>query len=112
VTLAVGPNEARIIVADRGPGLEPASLPHVFDRFYKAEPSRAARTSTSGLGLAIAAEHATLLGGKLEVAARDEGGLAFTLSLPVTHSLPGGDGSDTTASQALEMSEPTSRTNP
>jgi signal transduction histidine kinase len=112
VTLTAGPKEARIVVADRGPGLDPAALPHVFDRFYKADPSRAAaESSTSGLGLAIAAEHATLLGGTLEVAAREGGGLAFTLRLPVTRSLPGGDDPDTAEGQASKMSEPTSRTN-
>ena len=43
------------------------------------------------MGLAIAAEHARLLGGALAAAARDGGGLVFTLILPVTRSLPSGD---------------------
>ena len=111
VTLNHAAMVVRIVVADRGPGLDPASLPHVFDRFYKAEPSRAtAETSTSGLGLAIAAEHAALLGGALGVAARQGGGLAFTLTLPVTHSLPRGDDPDTAEGEASDMSEPTSET--
>ena len=85
---------AEIVVADRGPGVTDDALPHLFDRFYKADASR--RSGSSGLGLAIAAEHAELLGGRLTAARRDGGGLAFTLALPlppgVTESLPLGDG--------------------
>jgi len=69
----------------------PQALPHLFDRFYKAEPSR--RGGSSGLGLAIAAEHAALIGARLTVRARPGGGLVFMLglpSLPVTGSLPAG----------------------
>ena len=76
-------------VADRGPGIPPDQLPHVFDRFYKADPSR--HGGSSGLGLAIAAEHATLLGGELTASNREGGGLRVELRLPVTRPLPGGD---------------------
>ncbi len=80
-------------VSDRGPGVDPAAIPRLFDRFFKADISRTA--GSSGLGLAIAAEHAALLGGTLEAANRDGGGLAVTLRLPVTGSLPAGDPGDT-----------------
>lgn len=83
---------AVVTVADRGPGVAPEALPHVFDRFFKADASRSA--GSSGLGLAIAAEHAGLLGGTLSAANREGGGLAVTLRLPVTRSLPPGDGGD------------------
>jgi signal transduction histidine kinase len=52
-------------VVDRGPGIAPEHLPHLFERFYKADPSRSGRGT--GLGLAIARENAQLLGGELEV---------------------------------------------
>ena len=78
-----------IAVADRGPGVPPDRLARIFERFYKADPSR--RSGSSGLGLAIAAEHAQLLGGRLTAANRPEGGLRIELRLPVTRSLPGGD---------------------
>ena len=95
IRILPGPREVSISVSDRGPGAEPAVLAHVFERFFKAEPSRSTTdNATSGLGLAIAAEHAALLGGTLEVARRDGGGLIFTLTLPVTGSLPAGDGTD------------------
>lgn len=78
-----------ISVADRGPGVPPERLAHIFERFYKADPSRHA--GSSGLGLAIAAEHAALLGGSLDALAREGGGLRMELWLPVTGSLPLGD---------------------
>jgi two-component system sensor histidine kinase MtrB len=113
VTLDADAVEARIVVADRGPGVSAEALPHLFDRFYKADPSRAAgESSTSGLGLAIAAEHAALLGGSLRAAARPGGGLTFTVTLPVTRSLPDGDGADTGEPESEVVSEPISRTDP
>jgi len=80
-------------VEDTGVGIPPDQLRHVFDRFYKADPSR--HGGSSGLGLAIAAEHAALLGGRLRARNRDGGGLAIELALPVTRSLPDGDGTAT-----------------
>ncbi|HKG56867.1 MAG TPA: HAMP domain-containing sensor histidine kinase [Candidatus Limnocylindrales bacterium] len=89
VELLVGSDEVTIAVADRGPGVPADRLGRIFERFYKADPSR--RSGSSGLGLAIAAEHAELLGGHLLAANRPEGGLRIELRLPVTRSLPAGD---------------------
>ena len=66
-------------VSDHGPGIAPEHLPHVFDRFYKADPSRSGRGS--GLGLAIAQENARLLGGEIEVDSEPGRGSRFTLRL-------------------------------
>jgi len=73
-----------ITVTDHGVGIAPADLPHIFDRFYKADPSRSA-SGGSGLGLAIAWETARLLGGSLssESGVGDSAGARFTLRLPV-----------------------------
>ncbi|MFG1710772.1 ATP-binding protein [Nonomuraea sp. M3C6] len=68
-------------VRDHGPGLKEAVLPHVFDRFYKANAARA-RSEGSGLGLAIALENARLHRGDLTVANAPDGGAMFTLRLP------------------------------
>jgi two-component system sensor histidine kinase MtrB len=70
-----------IRVSDCGPGLPPDVLPRVFDRFYKADPSRP-RSRGSGLGLAIARENARLHGGDITAANRPDGGAVFTATLP------------------------------
>lgn len=80
---------ALVEVRDRGPGIAPEHLPHVFERFYKADPSRA--RGGTGLGLAIALENARLLGGGIEVESEVDRGSRFTLRLPVAEPLPGGD---------------------
>jgi signal transduction histidine kinase len=68
-------------VADAGPGIVPEHLPHIFERFYKAD---SARTSAgSGLGLAIALENARLLGGDISVSSDVERGSVFRLTLPL-----------------------------
>jgi len=94
---------ALVRVADRGPGVAPEALPHLFDRFYKADASR--YRGSSGLGLAIAAEHAKLLGGTLLAENREGGGLAVTLRLPVTRSLPPGHGPDTAEDEPAGRSD-------
>ena len=71
-----------VTVADRGPGISTEHLPHIFDRFYKADPSRASSRG-SGLGLAIARENARLLDGDLVVVNVPGGGARFVLSLPL-----------------------------
>ncbi|MGW2225170.1 ATP-binding protein [Streptomyces formicae] len=81
LTLAASGDWVTVEVTDRGPGLAPDVLPHVFDRFYKADSART-RSEGSGLGTAIALENARLHGGTIEVANRAGGGAAFTLRLP------------------------------
>ena len=71
----------RVTVNDSGSGIPEEHLSHVFDRFYKADPSRSASRG-SGLGLAIARENARLLGGELTVANIPGGGARFVLILP------------------------------
>lgn len=95
---------AAVVVADRGPGVDADALDHLFERFYTADPARA--RGSSGLGLAIAAEHAALLGGTLRARRRPGGGMVFALTLPVTGSLPSGDVLDTRGGDADGASEP------
>jgi signal transduction histidine kinase len=69
-----------VAVADTGPGIPAEDLPHVFDRFYKADPSRSGGT---GLGLAIARENARLLGGSISVTSELGRDTTFTVTLPL-----------------------------
>jgi two-component system, OmpR family, sensor histidine kinase MtrB len=70
----------RIEVRDHGPGIPPEALPHVFERFFKAQTARG-RSTGSGLGLAIAWENARLHGGTIEAANRADGGVVFVATL-------------------------------
>ena len=70
---------AFVEITDHGPGIPPEHVPHLFDRFYKADPSRTGRGS--GLGLSIAQENARLLGGVIEVWSEPGKGSRFTLRL-------------------------------
>jgi two-component system sensor histidine kinase MtrB len=81
VRLSADPHWITLEVRDHGPGLDEAVLPHVFDRYYKADAARA-RSRGSGLGLAIARENARLHRGDLTVANAPGGGAVFTLRLP------------------------------
>jgi signal transduction histidine kinase len=107
VALVAVRSGAVVTVADRGPGVSAVALPHLFDRFYKADASRAG--GSSGLGLAIAAEHASLIGASLRVRARPGGGLVFALTVPsdfVTGSLPPSDDPDTRVGDARSDRNP------
>lgn len=66
-------------VRDDGPGIPADRVDRVFERFYKADPSRGGGT---GLGLSIAAAHARLLGGSIDVSSQLDRGTTFTLSIP------------------------------
>jgi two-component system sensor histidine kinase MtrB len=81
VTARRPPGRVVVEVADRGPGLAPEVLPHVFERFFKADTARG-RSDGSGLGLALALENARLHGGTITAAARPGGGAVFALDLP------------------------------
>jgi len=90
VRMGIGTGRAYLEVVDSGPGIAAEHLPHLFERFYKADPARAG--GGSGLGLAIGRENAKLLGGDIEVRSEAGIGTAFRLVLPVTEPLPGGEG--------------------
>jgi two-component system, OmpR family, sensor histidine kinase MtrB len=78
--------QACVEVTDAGPGISAEHVPHVFERFYKADSARAG--AGSGLGLAIALENARLLGGNIIVRSDVERGSVFRLTLPME---PAGD---------------------
>ncbi|RSS83266.1 sensor histidine kinase [Streptomyces sp. WAC06614] len=78
----VGGDWLTLQVADSGPGIAPEVLPHIFDRFYKADAART-RSAGSGLGLAITRENVHLHGGTVRAAAAPAGGAVFTVEMPL-----------------------------
>jgi two-component system sensor histidine kinase KdpD len=69
-----------LIVADRGPGIAPASLPHLFEKFYRAPD---ARTGGTGLGLSLVKGFVEAHGGQVKAENLSTGGTAFTIRLPL-----------------------------
>ncbi len=81
VTCYRGDGEVEVSVADRGSGIPPEDLPHVFERFYKADASRA--DAGSGLGLAIAREIVHAHGGRIWAESELGQGTRLTFTLPL-----------------------------
>jgi two-component system sensor histidine kinase BaeS len=71
-----------VTVRDTGSGIPPEDLPHVFDRFYRADPSRNRASGGAGLGLAIARELIEAMGGRISVESVVDEGTAFTIEMP------------------------------
>ncbi len=74
-------NAVEVRVADTGPGIAPDDLPRVFDRFYRADPSRSRSTGGSGLGLTIARRLVEAHGGSIEAESVVGQGSRFTIRL-------------------------------
>ena len=75
-------DQARVSVTDEGQGIPPEALPHIFDRFYRTDESRARQTGGAGLGLSIAKWIAQRHGGWFEAVSRQGVGTRITLVLP------------------------------
>jgi len=76
--------QARIICRDTGPGIPAEDLPHIFERFYRAEKSRTrGRTTGFGLGLSIANWIVERHGGRIEVDSKEGRGTTFAIWLPL-----------------------------
>lgn len=74
--------EVEIVVADSGAGIETQHLSRLFDRFYRADPSRERASGGAGLGLAIVKRIVLLHGGSIEAASVQGEGSTFTVRLP------------------------------
>ena len=72
-----------IEVTDTGSGIAPEDAPHVFDRFYRADKSRARESGGSGLGLAIAKSLVAAHGGSITVQSEANTGSCFSVTLPI-----------------------------
>ncbi len=83
---------ARLVVADDGRGIDPEHVPHIFDRFYRVDPSRSRATGGTGLGLTIVKRVAEAHGGSVEAGHSELGGAAFEVHLPADgHASPADD---------------------
>ncbi|WP_156819565.1 MtrAB system histidine kinase MtrB [Pseudonocardia sp. HH130630-07] len=82
VTVAGDPAAVAVVVRDHGVGLRPGEADLVFNRFWRAEESRARRSGGTGLGLSISIEDARLHGGWLQAWGERGSGSAFRLTLP------------------------------
>ncbi|MFB6396665.1 MtrAB system histidine kinase MtrB [Polymorphospora lycopeni] len=83
VTLGIDSSAVAVTVRDHGIGLRPGEEKLVFNRFWRADPSRARQTGGTGLGLSISLEDARLHGGWLEAWGALGKGAQFRLTLPV-----------------------------
>lgn len=83
VTLARAGKVAKLTVRNTGAPISPEDLPHVFDRFYRADKARTSGAGGHGLGLAIARAIAEEHRGTLTVASTQEAGTTFTATLPI-----------------------------
>lgn len=81
-------NRARVSVRDHGEGIDPAVLPHVFDRFYRGDASRTRATGGTGLGLAICRAIVELAGGSIAIENCAGGGALATVLLPLCPIVP------------------------
>jgi heavy metal sensor kinase len=77
---AAGESQVRLVIADTGAGIAPEHLPHIFDRFYQADPARSA--GGTGLGLSICQWIAEVHGGSIHAASTPGRGSTFTVLLP------------------------------
>jgi signal transduction histidine kinase len=86
-----GAPTAVLVIQDHGDGIPAQALPHVFDRFYRGDPSRTRNTGGTGLGLAIAKAIAQKAAGSIDLAsqpnpAEPNQGTAVTVRLPIAPS--------------------------
>jgi signal transduction histidine kinase len=88
VAVRAGQHDAQLAVVsveDTGEGIPPDELEHVFERFYRADPSRDRRSGGAGLGLAIVRELVAAMGGDVSVESTVGEGSRFSFTLPLAH---------------------------
>jgi signal transduction histidine kinase len=87
LTVTADSEIATLVIRDHGDGILPEALPHIFDRFYRGDPSRTRNTGGTGLGLAIAKAIVQRAGGSIVIASQPDPalpdrGTIVTLRLP------------------------------
>ncbi|MFL6139609.1 MAG: sensor histidine kinase [Frankiaceae bacterium] len=103
VSLGTGDGWAVLAVSDEGPGIAPEAAERVFERFYRADPSRHSADGGSGLGLSIVASLVAAHGGRVELDTEPGRGSTFRVVLPLITLLPLMDGPMPAAAGAHTM---------
>lgn len=106
------PNGAVITVSDRGPGMEPEAAEHIFERFFRSDPSRSRTHGGAGLGLSIVSAIVANHGGSVSAEGQVGVGTTFTVHLPLVppatavpdDGLEGSGGSDGSAPDQVPAS--------
>jgi two-component system, OmpR family, sensor kinase len=83
VTILIEGSSAVLGVSDDGPGMRPEDTARVFERFFRADPSRVRSSGGSGLGLSIVAALVAAHGGRVDVQSAEGRGTTFTVRLPL-----------------------------
>ena len=102
VSVKAGGGRAVLQVADEGPGIEPEVAARVFERFFRADPSRSRAAGGSGLGLAIVAAVVDAHGGSASVESEPGRGSRFLVELPLAPQPPDGDGPEGSAAAGTD----------
>ncbi len=84
IQLSTTKHQVAISVIDQGPGISPDDIPYIWDRFYRADKSRARTYGGTGLGLAITKKLVHAMQGDISVDSHVDKGSAFTFTLPIT----------------------------
>ncbi|MBM3761324.1 MAG: HAMP domain-containing histidine kinase [Acidobacteria bacterium] len=85
ITVSSGPKDnLSILIADRGPGIEPADLPRIFEPFFRGRAARTGSTPGSGLGLYLVHSRIQSMGGTITIDSSPGRGTAFTILLRTT----------------------------
>jgi signal transduction histidine kinase len=82
VQVQLTPAGVELAVSDNGPGVAESDLPHIFDRFWRGEKSRARASGGAGLGLAIARQLVEAQGGLISASNGSQGGLRVSFIFP------------------------------
>jgi signal transduction histidine kinase len=75
---------AKLVVRDTGIGMAPDVVPHVFERFYRADTARSSQVDGAGLGLSLVRWIADQHGAAVDLESRPGHGSTFTISMPVS----------------------------
>jgi signal transduction histidine kinase len=88
ITASLNETMVHVSIQDTGTGIAPEHLPYLFERFYRADPSRTRATGGTGLGLAIVKQMVQAHGGQIAVTSQPGEGTCFTFTLPTISSAP------------------------